>query len=112
MSGQVNYLVQVNCQPSPVGYEDRIIDILSQSFNVQRCDSTRAGVNLEMVSNHPLAYGAFKDLSDAVERAFVARLCQIIFAFSGGCHTRVMVKGYPHVQVGFQRRASFKARFH
>ena len=69
MSGQVQYLVQVNCQPSPVGHEDRIIEILSRSFNVQRCHSTRAGVNLSLESDHPLAYGAFKDLADAVEQA-------------------------------------------
>ena len=64
MEGYIKYLVQAQCQPSPVGHEEDIAQSLSQYFNVNKCSCDSVGVTLELGYNHPLADGAFKDLAD------------------------------------------------
>lgn len=64
MEGYIKYLVQAQCQPSPVGHEEEIVQSLSQNFNVKKCSCDNTGVTLELGYNHPLADGAFKDLAD------------------------------------------------
>ena len=66
MAPPIKYLVELQCQPSPIGYEKQITQALSPSFDVvgYRCTST--GVSIELASGHPVAYCAFKDLADLV----------------------------------------------
>lgn len=66
MDGQIKYLVQVHCQTSPIGHEDRLCNSLKQSFDVRTCRATRGGLDIELQSGHPLAHGVFKDVADAV----------------------------------------------
>ena len=69
MEGYIKYLVQAQCQPSPVGHEQEIVRSLSQGFNVKECSCDNTGLTLELRSNHPLADGAFKDLADLLIEA-------------------------------------------
>ena len=69
MNGQFTYLVQVNCQPVPNGYEDRILHTLDQDFAVKSCQAGDGSLGIEIQSGHPLAHGVFKDLADAVIQA-------------------------------------------
>ena len=69
MEGYIKYLVQAQCQPSPVGREEEIVRSLSQDFNVKECTSDSTGLTLELRSSHPLADGAFKDLADLLIEA-------------------------------------------
>jgi len=64
LEGYIKYLVQAQCQPSPVGHEEAIVQSLSRNFNVKQCSCDSTGVTLELEYNHPLADGAFKDLAD------------------------------------------------
>lgn len=69
MEGYIKYLVQAQCQPSPVGREEEIVRSLSQDFNVKECICDSNGLTLELWSSHPLADGAFKDLADLLIEA-------------------------------------------
>ena len=69
MEGCIKYLVQVQCQPSPVGCEEQIIQSLSRDFDIRICHCTDNGFTVGLQSNHPLAYGAIKDLADLVVEA-------------------------------------------
>ena len=69
MEGYIKYLVQAQCQPSPVGREEEIVRSLSQDFNVKECICDSTGLTLELRSSHPLADGAFKDLADSLIEA-------------------------------------------
>ena len=77
MAEQTKYLLQVQCEPLPLGQEDAIARELSQHFPVKQCRINRAGLIIELVSAHPLAYGALKDLADLIERAMSQRGAQL-----------------------------------
>jgi hypothetical protein len=66
VEGCTKYLVQVQCQPSPVGYEEQIVQSLSRNFDIKICHCVSDGFTVGLQSNHPLAYGAVKDLADLV----------------------------------------------
>jgi hypothetical protein len=66
VEGCIKYLVQVQCQPSPVGCEEQIVQSLSRNFDIRICHCTGTGFTVGLQSNHPLAYGAVKDLADLV----------------------------------------------
>ncbi len=66
MPEAIKYLVELQCQPSPVGFEQQIIRALASSFDIVACQCTSDGVSIELASSHPVAYGAFKDLADLV----------------------------------------------
>jgi hypothetical protein len=66
VEGSIKYLVQVQCQPSPIGYEEQIVQSLSRNFDIRICHCTDTGFTVGLPSNHPLAYGAIKDLADLV----------------------------------------------
>jgi len=63
---QIKYIVQVQCEPIPIGLEDTILKFLSDYFNVTACSINNQGMILELKSNHPIAYGAIKDLADLI----------------------------------------------
>lgn len=66
MEGCIKYLVQVQCQPSPVGCEEQIVRSLSRNFDIRICHCADTGFTVGLQSNHQLAYGAIKDLADLV----------------------------------------------
>ena len=66
MPGPIKYLLELQCQPSPMGYEKQITRALASSFDIVGCHCTSDGVSIELASGHPVAYGAFKDLADLV----------------------------------------------
>ena len=81
MGEQIKYLVQVQCQPLPQGQEGQIVRELGQElsagFPVKQCRSNRDGMIVELVSSHPLAYGALKDLADLIEQSLSRRGAQL-----------------------------------
>ena len=77
MERHINYLVQVQCQPSPIGYEEQIVQSLNHCFNVIECRSSSTGLTLELGSDHPMAYGAIKDLADLVVENLTERNLQL-----------------------------------
>ena len=81
MGEQIKYLVQVQCQPLPRGQEGEIVRELGQElsvgFPVKQCRSNRDGITVELVSSHPLAYGALKDLADLIEQSLSRRGAQL-----------------------------------
>ncbi len=85
LEGHIKYLVQVQCQPSPIGCEEQIVQSLNQSFNVKKCRCSSTGLTLELRSNHPLAYGTFKDLADLL----VETLSEIGLRLRSGAINRV-----------------------
>lgn len=109
MEGNVKYLVQAQCQPSPRGHEEEIARSLSRNFNVRKCSCDRTGVTLELEYNHPLAEGAFKDLADllidvladqklrlrsgVINRVEAGSLSTIAGAFNRGLSRRVLETG-------------------
>lgn len=66
MHGRIKYLVQVQCQPAPVGHEGELVQVLRQSFAVQTCETTRSGLSIGLEYSHSLAQGTFKDIADEV----------------------------------------------
>jgi hypothetical protein len=62
----IKYLVQVQCQPPPVGCEEQIVQSLSRNFDIRICHCTDTGFTVGLQSNHSLAHGAVKDLADLV----------------------------------------------
>jgi len=106
LEGYVKYLVQAQCQPSPVGHEEEIVRSLSQNFNVKKCNCDSTGVTLELGYNHPLADGAFKDLADllidvlaeqklrfrsgVINRVEAGSLSTIVGAFNRGLSGRLL----------------------
>lgn len=66
MPGPIKYLVELQCQPSPMGYEQQITRALASRFDIVGCQCTSDGVSIELTSGHSVAYGAFKDLADLV----------------------------------------------
>jgi hypothetical protein len=78
VEGPVKYLVQVQCQPSPIGHEEQIFRAFRDSFNVSKCHCTGAGLTLELRYNHPLAYGVFKDLADLVIQTLIERNLRLL----------------------------------
>jgi hypothetical protein len=83
VEGQVKYLVRVQCDPSPVGYEEEIVQALRDDFNVARYSCTSTGFTLEVRSEHPLAYGVFKDVADLVKETLIERNLRLL---SGAIH--------------------------
>lgn len=106
MEGYIKYLVQAQCQPSPVGHEEEIVQSLSQNFNVKKCSCDSAGLTLELGYHHPLADGAFKDLADllidvlaerklrlhsgVINRVEKSSLSTVVGAFNKGISGRVL----------------------
>lgn len=106
MAEYVKYLVQAQCQPSPVGHEEEIVQSLSRNFNVKKCRCDGTGVTLELEYNHPLAEGVFKDLVDllidvlaerklrlrsgVINRVEAGSLSSIVGAFNRGLSGRVL----------------------
>ena len=110
MEGYIKYLVQAQCQPSPVGHEEDIAQSLSQYFNVNKCSCDSVGVTLELGYNHPLADGAFKDLADllievldekqlrlhsgVINRVEKGSLSTVVGAFNRGITGRLLERSY------------------
>jgi hypothetical protein len=69
LDGRFTYLVQVYCQPAPIGFEDQLVHILGQDFAVVSCQTAPDNLGIQLQSAHPLAHGVFKDLADAVIKA-------------------------------------------
>jgi hypothetical protein len=63
---QIKYVVQVQCRPAPFGLESVIVGFLSDYFSVTSCNVDKRGVSLEIISEHPIAYGSIKDLADLI----------------------------------------------
>ena len=78
MEERVKYLVQVQCQPSPLGCQEEIVRALSQGFNVAKGSFTSTGFTLEIRSGHPLAYGVFKDVADLVKATLTQRNLRLL----------------------------------
>ena len=109
MEGYIKYLVQAQCQPSPVGHEEEIVQSLSQNFKVNKCSCDSTGVTLELGYNHPLADGAFKDLADllievldeqksrlhsgVINRVEKGSLSTVVGAFNRGITRRMLESG-------------------
>ncbi|MBO54799.1 MAG: hypothetical protein CL886_03970 [Dehalococcoidia bacterium] len=66
MERQIKYIVQVHCEPLPIGLEGTIVNFLSDYFNVTGCSVDNQGMILELRSSHAIAYGAIKDLADLI----------------------------------------------
>ena len=66
MERQIKYIVQVQSEPLPIGLEDTILKFLGDYFNVTECSVDNQGMTLALKSNHPIAYGAIKDLADLI----------------------------------------------
>ena len=77
MGEQTKYLVQVQCQPLPRGQEGRLAAELAQSFPVAGCRADKDWLTIELVSGHRLAYGALKDLADAIEQSLSGQGSQL-----------------------------------
>jgi hypothetical protein len=80
---RVKYLVQAQCDPSPVGYVEEIVQALSGDLNVARYKFTSTGLTLEVRSEQPLAYGVFKDVADLVKETLTQRNLRLL---SGAIH--------------------------
>jgi hypothetical protein len=66
LDGRFTYLVQVYCQPSPIGCEGQILRTLRRDYAVRSCQATAGTLGIELQSSHRLAQGVFKDLADSV----------------------------------------------
>ena len=66
MERQIKYIVQVQCEPLPIGLEDTTLKFLGDYFNVTECSVDNKDMTLALKSNHPIAYGAIKDLADLI----------------------------------------------
>lgn len=77
MGEKTKYLVQVQCQPMPLGQESQLTEELARSFPVERCWTDRDWLTIEVVSGHRLAYGALKDLADSVQQCLSSRGSQL-----------------------------------
>ncbi len=81
MGEQTKYLVEVRCQPLPRGQEVQTARELTRelrvSFPVKQCRVNPSGLTIELVSAHPLAYGALKDLADLIEQRLSQRGAQL-----------------------------------
>ena len=66
MERQIKYVVQAQCSPAPFGFEGIILGFLKDYFSVTSCNVDERGVSLEIISEHPIAYGAIKDLADLI----------------------------------------------
>jgi hypothetical protein len=87
MAEQTKYLIHVQCQPVPCGQENQLTAELAQSFPVERCWTDRDWLTIELVSGHRLAYGALKDLADAIQLCLSGRGSQLK---SGVIHRMVL----------------------
>lgn len=83
MDTYVKYLVQVQSQSALAGYAEEIFQAVSSSFNVTGCRCDGDELALEIQSNHPLAYGVFKDLADLVQQSLARRDLRLL---SGAIH--------------------------
>jgi hypothetical protein len=73
VEGRVKYLVQVQCQPTAGEHEEYILRSLRDSFNVTGWHCAGADLTMEIRSDHPLAYGVFKDLAELVKQTLAQR---------------------------------------
>jgi hypothetical protein len=80
---RVKYLVQVQCNPSPVGFVEEIVQALRDQLNVAGYSYTSTGFTLELRSEQPLAYGVFKDVADLVKKTLTGRNLRLL---SGAIH--------------------------
>ena len=87
MAEPTKYLIHVQCQPVPCGLENQLTAELAQSFPVERCWTDRDWLTIELVSGHRLAYGALKDLADAIQLCLSGRGSQLK---SGVIHRMVL----------------------
>ena len=78
MVDRVKYLVQVQCEPSPVAYQEQIVQVLSDGFSVPKSSFTSSGFTLEIRADHPLAYGVFKDVADLVKATLTQRNLRLL----------------------------------
>lgn len=78
MEDRVKYLVQVQCEPSPLDCQEEIVQALREGFNVATDSFTSTGFTLEIRSEHPLAYGVFKDVADLVKATLTERNLRLL----------------------------------
>lgn len=77
MGEQIKYLVEIRCQPLSGAQISQMARELSDSFPVKQCQANRAGLSIELISSHSLAYGTLKDLADLIERSLSRQGAQL-----------------------------------
>lgn len=77
MLDQVNYLVEIRCQPLPLEQAADLAAAVGRSFPVRDCRIAPEGLTVALAASHPLAYGALKDLADLLERELAQRGAQL-----------------------------------
>ena len=103
MQGRIKYLVQVHCQPAPVGHEGELVRVLGQNFAVRTCETTRSGLSIGLEYSHSLAHGTFKDLADEV----IQSLSRLGSNVSSGVVYRADTTAWGRVMESFSKRLSF-----
>ena len=73
MTDQVKYLVEIRCPSLPLAQETAVAAAVGRSFPVQDCRFNPEGLTVALTAAHPLAYGALKDLADALEQELAQR---------------------------------------
>ncbi len=77
MGEQIKYLVEIRCQPLSNAQVGQMARELSGSFPVKQCRANQAGLTIELISSHLLAYGTLKDLADLIERSLSRQGAQL-----------------------------------